>query len=123
MKTRTISRILEGIFLFTLILLIYILSIFSAKGQMSRELVAPSELMLSYTNEESFLQERIKNLSFEWFELESNESKQVGNSPYIPDYLKEKNESIKHQILLPKTDMRRRRIKEYQAPLLVIPFY
>ncbi|WP_436515832.1 hypothetical protein [Ekhidna sp. To15] len=123
MKTRTLSRILEGIFLFTLILMIYIMSIFSAKGQMVKELATPSEFMLSYANEESFTQERMMNMNFQFFNSPlSRKQGEQNESPYLPEYSIVEKESIKSTFKLPKMDLRRRRAKEHQAPSFVIPF-
>lgn len=121
MKTRTINRILEGTFLFAIILMIYILSIFSAKGQMTRALTS-TPAILSYTNEESFNNERMMNIdkyllptSIIQGEIKSKELK------FNESLDRRKNEVSQTKISIPKADLRNRRVKKYQAPSFVIP--
>ena len=124
MRTRTVYRILEGIFLFILILMIYVMSIFSAKGQMARELSVPFELTNSYANELSFVEERIMKRSSEIARTTADFHKTKGlqNSQYVPNYLRNDiDESVINDIRFPKTDMRRRKMDELQAPYLTIP--
>ncbi|WP_421764960.1 hypothetical protein [Ekhidna sp.] len=123
MKTRTINRILEATFLFAIILLIYVMSIFTAKGQMTRELSAPHEIILSYANEESFNTERI--MSMDKYLLPASirqgsiKSKELKFNSFAK---RDKNEVPQSKILMPKNDLRRRRIQKYQAPSFLIPF-
>lgn len=100
------------------------MSIFSAKGQMARELSVPFELTNSYANELSFVEERIMQQSSEMtrtvadFQSIKNQNK----IQYVPNYLKSAaEESIVNNIVLPKPDLRRRKLDELQAPYLVIP--
>ena len=122
MKTKKIYRILEGAFLFTLILMIYILSIFSAQGQMTKELAAPHELILFDSQERNGEQNRITQ------NIQSLNSKHTFNRTiendefqYIPNYLSPVSDSNQIKITLPKSDLRRRKMEEYQAPLFRIP--
>ncbi len=121
MKKRTISRILEGIFLFTLILMMYALSIFSAEGQMTKELTTPDELILFYEIEElkssSFKNQVIDEVATPFFH---NFNQNEGH-PFIPDYLQNDGEIKLRKIRLPKPDMRRRKMNALQAPSFVIP--
>lgn len=98
------------------------MSIFSAKGQMMREFSAPSDFILSYSNEESFIQERVIKMNTQFFDSPWNRASKRNESLYLPEYQIVENESIKSTFKLPKTDLRRRRMKEYQAPSLTIPF-
>ncbi len=134
MKTRTISRILEGIFLFTLILMIYIMSIFNAKGQMMMDFDTPTELMLSYSNEESFIQERMMNMNYPFFKSVWNE-KPIEDRSFFPDYIIQNGKPLLDKRLLELSEkpqimdftemgIKRRRSRldqnQLQAPQIVI---
>ncbi|MEO9484299.1 MAG: hypothetical protein ABJG47_12660 [Ekhidna sp.] len=123
MKTRTMSRIIEGIFLFALIIMIYAMSIFSASGQMLKKFSTPQDLMLSYVSEQSFDQERIRtvdiqmtnsNLLFERIRTNTE-------TLHIPNYLINEAKSSETKISFPKPDLRRKRMKQFQAPSFIIP--
>jgi hypothetical protein len=117
MKTKTIYRLLEATFLFILILMIYIMSIFSAQGQMAKEIESPLELQLSYSDEHSFIQERMMGISYS----QIREPKAL----YPTSISKAINtEDIKDtRFQLPKNINRvRRNQNKHQAPSILIPF-
>ena len=121
MKKRNVSRILEGAFLFTLVLMFYLMSFFTAEGQMKRELVEPSDLLISFSNEESFMHHRIMQMN-----LTDNDPTTANNHAkpfdlFAPIKIKEKTEISEHQFFMLKHDQRRRRNREFLPPLLIIP--
>lgn len=102
--------------------MMYAMSIFSAKGQMTKELTTPNELILFYASEEAksniFKEHSVEDDSYLFTPYyNKNESFQ-----FLPDYLNTENEVRPTEINIPKSDMRRRRMKPLQAPSIVIPF-
>lgn len=99
------------------------MSIFSAKGQMARELSVPVELTLSYSNEQSFIEERVmmKNHKMIQSLIIFEENRNTLSGEFIPDYLSTASPSDSMKISFPKIDVRRRKLSPYQAPSLIIP--
>lgn len=124
MKTKRVYRFLEGVFLVTLIAMIYILSIFSAKAQMSGDLLVAQDMSSIYLNESSFTQERIMKKSFRLMQT-SSEFERIKQTEKTKSNLVYPivEETERQKILpLPQLDLRRRRSNEYLAPAIMIPF-
>lgn len=123
MKTKKLYRVLEGAFLVTLIAMIYILSIFSAKGQMSGDVLVAQDMSSTYLNESSFAQERIMKKSFRLLQKSSEfeRIKQTGKSNASLDYPITEEAERQTILPLPQLDLRRRRSNEYLAPTIMIP--
>ena len=116
MKTKTIRKIVEGSFLFTLIVLMFMLSIFSAKGQMS--IAATQELGLtSLSFKDTFY---VSTNPLEKLLIPKNEYIDLKSLVFV-----EKNSRVDFSKLeFPNLDLRKRRRSRnnpWHAPKLIIP--
>ncbi|MEO9869425.1 hypothetical protein [Ekhidna sp.] len=124
MKTRSIYRILEGAFLFVIIIMIYILSIVSAKGQMAKEFPSIYELTQFHNMERIEVSESNSGETFEAnsstrnaFPVSPLEVFQIDESDQFRDTLIQEK-----TVQFPKNTLLKRRNKsEHQAPMIVIP--
>ncbi len=119
MKTRTLHRILEGTFLFSIIVLIYALSIFSAKGQMSVD-YAHSYGNLGYLDEGDFRREKIFFKStFTLPQIKPRSEKPSLKEWSNEDRLNQPQLKLQHNTIRKR---RRSKFNPLQAPNVIIPF-
>lgn len=108
MKTRKLHRILEATFLMGMIIMIYVLSIFSAKGQAPLSATS-DDLIISYLNEGSFIDERIIRLS---------EKEKASTMTRMAI----KSDSVRNEInMMPVIKRKRRRFNKFLAPSIAFP--